>query len=88
MVGSLICVDYRLTSGLMPKLGITASGKYGNAVDRNRFKRLAREAFRMAIHELPAGLEINLFPRQRAKKAKMLDIRTELLSLVAKRLHD
>jgi ribonuclease P protein component len=44
-------------------LGVTASKRFGNAVARNRFKRLIREAFRLQQYLLPAGLIINVSPR-------------------------
>jgi ribonuclease P protein component len=47
---------YGATSELgYARLGLTVSRKVGNAVERNRWKRLLREAFRMSQHELPAA---------------------------------
>ena len=46
-----------------PRLGCSVSRKVGDAVVRNRYKRLFREAFRLTQHELPAGVDLVLIPR-------------------------
>ncbi|NIA08070.1 MAG: ribonuclease P protein component [Actinobacteria bacterium] len=45
------------------RLGLSVGCKHGNAVRRNRIRRLLREAFRLSQHEIPAGFDFVLIPR-------------------------
>jgi ribonuclease P protein component len=47
-----------------PRLGMSVSRKVGGAVQRNRWKRLLREAFRLQVHELPSGIDLVVVPRR------------------------
>jgi len=47
-----------------PRLGLSVSRRLGNAVVRNRLKRLVREAFRLTRGQLPAGIDLIVIPRR------------------------
>lgn len=66
------------------RFGLSVSRKHGNAVKRNRIKRLLREAFRLSQHDLPAGLDLILIPRQNS--GTLLEDYQRSLRAVAKRL--
>ena len=48
------------------RLGLSVSRKVGNAVVRNRWKRLIRDAFRTQKSQLPAGIDLVVRPRKGA----------------------
>jgi len=45
------------------RMGVGISKRHGNAVQRNRIKRLCREAMRLSRPELPPGWDFMLLPR-------------------------
>ena len=66
------------------RLGIAAGRQLGNAVQRNRIKRLVREAFRRLRHELPAGTDWVIIPR--AGPEPTLDELQQSIRQLARRL--
>jgi ribonuclease P protein component len=56
------------------RLGITVTKKVGNAVVRNRIKRLCREFFRLNKHNITGHWDINIIAKKQAAGLSTKDV--------------
>ncbi len=66
------------------RMGITTSKKIGNAVERNRCRRIIRAAFRELSPEIKGGYDFVFVARTRTKNLKSTDIKKDMLQHLTK----
>lgn len=77
VAGRSFVVIWARNQGSEPRLGITASKRTGNAVTRNRLKRLIREFFRQNKLTV-AGTDLNVIVRHKAALVSAAEAINEL----------
>jgi ribonuclease P protein component len=63
-----------------PRLGITVTRKTGNSVERNRARRLVREAFRKTRWIAPIGVDIVINAKRLLVDAKSREVEREFVA--------
>lgn len=63
-VSNALVVFARPNGLTFSRLGLAVSKKNGNAVKRNRIRRMIREAFRLQRPDLPKGFDLVCIPRK------------------------
>lgn len=82
---SATLVVYYLKNGIdITRVGITTSKKIGNAVKRNRIRRLIKENMRQLFYKLPKGIDIVIVARKAEKQANVDTVGRELRYLFSR----
>jgi ribonuclease P protein component len=66
------------------RIGITATRKIGNSVERNRARRLVREAFRKNKWLVPPGVDIVINAKRPLVEASYHDLEGDFISFLKK----
>jgi ribonuclease P protein component len=84
----LVLYVFPNSSTEMPRLGLSVSRKVGGAVERNRVKRLLREAFAHVEGDLKAGRDVVVVARpparELAEREGLSGVEASLAELIAK----
>jgi ribonuclease P protein component len=69
-------------SGEQPRIGITATRKMGNSVERNRARRLVREVFRKNKWLVPRGVDIVINVKRSLAEASYRDLEGDFITFL------
>lgn len=80
-----------LNNSPVSRLGLVVGRKFGNAVKRNRFKRIFREAYRLNKRLLENGIDLIILPRPGLVELSLNSIEekfVDLLTQINKQMKD
>lgn len=84
--GRLLVLWVRRQPDASRRLGVIASKRtFHFAVERNRAKRLLREAFRLQRNRVADGVDLVLLARRSILKASRQDVEKDLLKVLGKK---
>ena len=81
LVGRHFIVVYRVREEPFSRIGITVTKKVGNAVTRNRLKRVCREYFRTHQKQMAAAYDVHVIARNAAAGAAQKELVSSLEKL-------
>lgn len=82
-----LCVHFFPNKTPYNRLGITAGKKLGNAVTRNRVKRIIRAAYRNSEKDIPIGYDIVFVGRNDIGQKKSCDVENFIKSRLIREMN-
>jgi ribonuclease P protein component len=82
--GCLIANWMRLPEGSSSRLGVISAKRIGNAVVRNRARRLMRQSFRLHQHDLAQPLDLVLVARPSIACKAFVEVEKDFLATLRK----
>lgn len=76
--GPVVTYAFDRADGRAPRFALVVGRKWGDAVARNRLRRLLRESFRTSRPQLPVGFDFVLVPRSGFGASPMAEVRAAL----------
>ena len=80
--GPVVAYVFRREDELPPRYALVVGKRWGNAVQRNRTRRLLRESFRLLRPGLPTGYDVILLPRDPLAALGLADVQPHVKSAV------
>ena len=78
--GCVIANWQALPAGTAARLGVVTSSRIGNAVARNRARRLLREVFRLHQHDLSSPVDLVLIARPSIAQKGLVEVERDVLT--------